>query len=137
MTDAQRESRDFLAAEEAATQLVEQLTRLRDEIGHYSGASGRLDESAAAIARLAEGLGHSATGLQSVVDTLSRIDTPEVLRRVDQLREDVDGTLRAHRDQCLTATAVAAKRALWAAFLAGAGLAVSLAAVLSALLGSP
>ena len=83
----------FLQAEEEASRLVEELTRLKQEIQHYSAASHSLDEAGARIGSLVDEVSKATTGVGDVIKTLREIGTPELLDRLSAIEELVETSL--------------------------------------------
>jgi chromosome segregation ATPase len=97
----------FLAAEEEANRLVDELERLKVEIQSYAAAREAIDNAGTAVSRLASELTTAAGGLASVVETLRTIGTPELLRSQEAIAEQV-ASLREQVERAnaaMTATA--------------------------------
>jgi len=89
----------FLRAEEEASRLVNELTRLKEETESYRTAREALGQAAKGVSKLAARLAEIAGQLGGFVGTLRLISTPELLRgqeavtsEVAMLRQDLGGT---------------------------------------------
>lgn len=84
MTSDNRTER-FLQLEQAASDIVDELTQLKEEAMHYSESARSLDEVVQTIRRLSDGLGTASSelsslsrsireeGFSTIVDSLERI----------------------------------------------------------------
>jgi chromosome segregation ATPase len=96
----------FLQAEEQASQLVEELTRLKAEAESYEFARLHLDQSGKEVGRLASELTVMASEFKQMIETLRSIGTPELLRQ----HEDAKAQLAALRESVTQAHAEAGER---------------------------
>ena len=96
------EYQDFLSAEQAASDLVAELSGLRDAAEHYSGAAKLLDQTHQSLTELIDRATASAQGLQNVVGALGRIDTPHLLGRMGELDERVSAYQGELKEQLTT-----------------------------------
>ena len=81
----------FLEVEEQASQLVEELAKLRDAAGSYSAAGAALDEAATRLGTTSTALLEVAKSVQATATALREIGTPELLRAQQAVEEQVKG----------------------------------------------
>ena len=80
----------FLQAEKQATNLVEQLQKLKDEVINYRDASSSFSEVHASLSGLIERQNSIAEELHGVIDTLGKIDTSKILDDINELKQGVE-----------------------------------------------
>ncbi len=97
MTTSMDHGDEFLQAEEEAHSLVDILSKLKLEVESYDAASGALQGAVGAIAAMTGTLGTASEGIASVVETLRRIGTPELLAA----QRETSGQLNGLREQAL------------------------------------
>lgn len=85
----------FLRAEEAASELLNSLGRLKDEIEGYSRAKGTLEEVRGQLVSLVQSLGRTVEQSTSVMAALERIGTPEILKEIENVVALNDNTVAA------------------------------------------
>jgi len=79
----------FLQAEEEANRLVEELRRLKTETKSYKTAREALDKAATGLGDLSGRCAEIAERLGGLAETLRSIGTPELLRRVEAVADQV------------------------------------------------
>lgn len=99
---------EFLRAEAEAQRLATVLLELKKEVGSYKTAREALDKAAAHLAALADQGAAAARQLQSVVEQLRTIGTPEMLRRLEVLQQ----TLMVIQQRCEDTSAAIAQAEL-------------------------
>lgn len=72
----------FLRAEDAATQLAEELTLLAKETRHYDGAAKSLEEVGASVRALADAVFATSERAALVVEAMQQVGAPELIDRV-------------------------------------------------------
>ena len=82
----------FLDAEEQASQLAEELSKLRDATENYSTAGKALDDAAALLSSTSAALLEIAEGVRETASTLREIGTPELLSAQQTLEAEVAGS---------------------------------------------
>ncbi len=87
----------FLQAEQEAHQLVAELQRLKSEVESYARAHAALDQVAEGLGSLSVALADTADRASSVIETMRKIGTPELLQgqeavvsQLTSLREEVE-----------------------------------------------
>lgn len=83
--------RTFLDAEQQANQLLDELKRLKQEVGSYRDARATLEQLSASLDQYTSRLSDLATRGAIVLDALKSLGTPEILARIDQTRSGVEG----------------------------------------------
>jgi hypothetical protein len=77
----------WLATEEATSQLLSQLERLKQEVEGYANAKTTLAEANTQLARLVGELSNAAQASQGISERLGEVGTPEVLDRLTKLQQ--------------------------------------------------
>lgn len=75
----------LLAAEEAAAQLVSDLTALRREVQHYDSAGKSLAEARDSVGRLVERLSEVAEEVSVVASAIGAIGAPQIIAAVERV----------------------------------------------------
>jgi hypothetical protein len=75
----------FLQAEDEASRLVDELSRLRKETEAYSAAGRALEEAVHQLGTLVKEVSGAAGGVKEVATTLREIGTPALLRAQEAL----------------------------------------------------
>ena len=84
MTD---EAEHLLDAEAAVQELLQDLVRLQSEVESYSTAAKSLGEAKDGLNELVSTVGDLAGRSLSVVDTLGKVGTPEIIGKIEGLAE--------------------------------------------------
>ena len=83
----------FLKVEEEASLLLDQLTQLKQEVGHYSAARESLQDTTLQLGETLEKLSGLVEGTQEVVAKLKEIGTAEILDQLDLVKTSLDERL--------------------------------------------
>ena len=79
----------FLELENSASQLLDELDRLREEMKHYGQASASLDAAQAGLTGLTSAVAVAAEQLQSLVTGLRDVGMPELLDRMNAIEDQL------------------------------------------------
>ncbi len=91
----EKETQQFLKAEETAGKLVQTLEKLRTESASYHTASEELDKVRGRLINLIQSTEEVVKGSREIVGVLKEIGGPEILDRLTKLKEQ-------HAQECAT-----------------------------------
>ncbi len=83
----EKETQQFLKAEETAGKLVQTLEKLRTESASYQTASEELDKVRGRLVNLIQSTEEVVRGSHEIVGVLKKIGGPEILDRLTRLKE--------------------------------------------------
>ena len=83
----EKETQEFLKAEEAAGKLVQTLEKLQAEGASYQTASEELDKVRGRLVNLIQSTEEVVKGSHEIVRVLKKIGGPEILDRLTRLKE--------------------------------------------------
>ena len=83
----------FLKVEEEASSLLDQLTQLKQEVGHYSDARESLQNTSLQLGETLDKLSGLVEGTHAVVAKLKEIGTAEILNQIDLVKNSLDERL--------------------------------------------
>ena len=86
----EKETQEFLKAEEAAGKLVQTLEKLQAEGASYQTASEELDKVRGRLVNLIQSTEEVVKGSREIVAVLKEIGGPEILDRLTRLKEQCD-----------------------------------------------
>ncbi len=91
----EKETQQFLKAEETAGKLIQTLEKLRTESASYHTASEELDTVRGRLVNLIQSTEEVVKGSREIVGVLKKIGGPEILDRLTKLKEQ-------HAQECVT-----------------------------------
>lgn len=90
---------EFLRAEDEAYRLVDELEKLKKEVESYSTARESLEKTQQSLNQLTAKIGDLAARSAVVIETVSKIGTPEILARLEQLNGSLDSAIERTRTE--------------------------------------
>lgn len=79
----------FLDAEDQASRLVDELSKLREATGNYTAAGQALDDAAGHLGSTSASLIKIAEGVRDTTSTLREIGMPEILAAQDSTKSEI------------------------------------------------
>ena len=92
----EKETQQFLKAEETAGKLVQTLEKLQAEGASYQTASEELDKVRNRLVNLIQSTEEVVKGSRQIVGVLKKIGGPEILDRLTRLKEQSDQEFATH-----------------------------------------
>jgi len=92
----EKETQEFLKAEEVAGKLVQTLEKLKAESISYQTASEELDKVRGRLVNLIQSTEEVVKGSREIVGVLKKIGGPEILDRLTRLKEQCSQEFATH-----------------------------------------
>jgi predicted nuclease with TOPRIM domain len=98
MMDANIYKEKFLEAEEQASELLEELNKLKKEVDHFKEAGKKLDIVDKDIHELVPRIDHSVYELNNLIESLKDIGTEEIISAVEKKYVDIETLIIAQNE---------------------------------------